>query len=284
MTGGAEGPSSVRSPGRVFAEACATQGSRAAVQFDYTISDALLGSRRKPRIPVRSLFTIVNLTTLAVHYYWHEAALGGGVADRIAGAAVRPEMARRFGATPIPRLLSTTAWVQVPSQLMEDEASLASFIDLRLLVRLATAENAALVTGQQGLLNQSDITRITRPRELGPAIVNACVHVEQMGGTADGVILNPEDYWRYVSSSRLIADLEDQGAQISRTRLMKAGEALVGDFSHGALLFDSGRSVIGFAEPPPDLFLEPGLAVMAQIHERLVLNLPMNFCHVVVDA
>jgi hypothetical protein len=43
------------------------------------------------------------------------------------------------------------------------------------------------------------------------------------------------------------------------------------------VLFDSGRSVIRFADPPPGTFATSGIAVMAEIYERVVVNLPANF-------
>jgi hypothetical protein len=98
-----------------------------------------------------------------------------------------------------------------------------------------------------------------------------------MGGTADGLILNPVDYYRFLGDGRLMDVLEANGVFIVRTRLVEPGTALVGDFGHGAQLFDAGRSTIRFAEPPPGTFAEPGIALMARIHERVVVNLPTNF-------
>jgi hypothetical protein len=59
--------------------------------------------------------------------------------------------------------------------------------------------------------------------------------------------------------------------------LVEPGSALVGDFGHGAELFDAGRSTIRFAEPPPGTFTRPGIAVKAEIYERVVVNLPFTF-------
>ena len=63
---------------------------------------------------------------------------------------------------------------------------------------------------------------------------------------------------------------------IVRTRLVEPGTAVIGDFGHGVQLFDAGRSVIRFAEPPPGTFAEDGIALMAEIYERVVVNLPTN--------
>ena len=98
-----------------------------------------------------------------------------------------------------------------------------------------------------------------------------------MGGTADGLILNPADHYRLLGTGNLIGILEGNGVFVVRTRLVEPGTALVGDFGHGAQLFDAGRSTIRFAEPPPGTFATPGIALMAEIYERVVVNLPTNF-------
>ena len=91
------------------------------------------------------------------------------------------------------------------------------------------------------------------------------------------MIINPADYYTFMSNGHLMADLEENGVFVVRTRLVDPGTAIVGDFGHGAQLFDSGRSVIAFAEPPPGTFAEPGVALKAEIYERAVVNLPTNF-------
>jgi hypothetical protein len=64
---------------------------------------------------------------------------------------------------------------------------------------------------------------------------------------------------------------------VVRTRLVDQGTAIVGDFGHGAQLFDAGRSTVRFAEPPPGTFAEPGVALTAEIRERVAVSLPANF-------
>jgi hypothetical protein len=165
----------------------------------------------------------------------------------------------------------------VPPDLWEDAAAFASFIDYRLIVRLATAENETILRGEAGLLNLPGIASLSSTGPFASPLLAACNEVEQMGGTADGLIINPLDYYRHMSQDRLMDDLERNGVFIVRTRLVDPGTALIGDFGHGAQLFDAGRSVIRFAEPPEGTFAAPGVALMAEIRERVVVNLPTNF-------
>ena len=264
------------SPGRRFLEAVATDGLDAAVDFDVTITDSLTSSRRKPRYPARNMLRVVDLSRDPRRFYWHESPPAAGDTP-VELAELRRELASRFHKSPIPELLPTTAWVQVPAGLWEDAATFESFINYRLIVRLGTAENHTIIRGEGGLLSIPGIARMTSRGPFSSTILAACNEVEQMGGTADGLIINPLDFYRLMSQGRLMDDVEQNGVFIVRTRLVDAGTAIVGDFGHGAQLFDAGRSVMRFADPPPGTFAQPGIALMAQIHERVVVNLPTNF-------
>jgi hypothetical protein len=264
------------SPGRRFVEAHAAKGLDAAVDFDVTITDSLSSYRRKPRYPARTMLKIVDLSREPRRSYWHESPPRPDD-PRVDGADMRREAASRFHRSPVPELLPTTAWVQVPDGLWDDPDTFEAFINYRLIVRLGTAENETIIRGAGGLLEHPGIGRITSPGPFASTLFTACNEVEQMGGTADGLILNPVDYYHFLGAGRLMDDLEQNGVLIVRTRLVEPGTALVGDFGHGAELFDAGRSTIRFAEPPPGTFAEPGIALMARIHERVVVNLPTNF-------
>lgn len=264
------------SPGRVFAEAVAAEGLTARVEFDVTITDSLTSSRRKPRYPSRNMLKVTDLSRDPRRFYWHETPAHPDD-PKVTYSDVRPEVTHRFHKSPIPSLLPTTAWVQVPDGLWEDPATFESFLNYRLIIRLGTAENHTIIRGEGGLLKIPGIARITSAAPFGSTLLRACNDVEQMGATADGLIINPADYYVLMSQNRLMDDLEQNGMFIVRTRLVDQGTAIVGDFGHGAQLFDAGRSVIRFAEPPPGTFAEDGIALMAEIYERVVVNLPTNF-------
>jgi hypothetical protein len=233
--------------------------------------------RRKPRRPTRYLFkNVVYLSEQERRAYWHETTAASDEPAVLHGDQ-RRELANHFHATPIPPLLTTTAWVRIPPGLAEDPAAFESFLNARLIFRLGTAENHTLLCAEGGLLTLPQINRPTGAAPFGSSILAACNEVEQMGCTADGLVLNPLDYYRYLETGRLMQTLEDNGVFIVRTRLVEPGIALVGDFGHGAQLFDAGRSTIQFAEPPPGTFAEPGIALKAEIHERPVVNLPFTF-------
>jgi hypothetical protein len=167
--------------------------------------------------------------------------------------------------------------VQIPGELTEDRAGLAEYIDHRLLVRMATAENQALTIGPHGLLRHPGIARLPYEGDYVAGILAACDEIEQVGSTAHAIIVNPADYYRrLVGRGRLLADLADNGTLISRTRMIPPGQALAGDFAEAVRLLDAGRSVIRAGQPPPGTFAEPGLAVCGEVYEGLAVHLPTH--------
>lgn len=264
-------------PGRAFAQACAVDGLDARVEYDVTITDSITSSRRKPRYPARNMFKIVDLSHDPRRYYWHEVPAPRDSTPRVNEVEVRPELANRICRSEIPELATTTAWLQVPPGLWEDPETFETFLNYRLVTRLGTAENHTIIRGETGLLNIPGLGRLNSPGPFSSAILAACNEVEQVGCTADGLIINPEDYYKFMSEGRLMSDLAENGVFVVRARLVDPGTVIVGDFAQGAELYDAGRTVVRFAEPPPGTFAEPGIAVMAQIFERVVVNLPATF-------
>jgi hypothetical protein len=264
------------SPGRVFTDVFAAEGFSACAEYQVTITDSLVSSRRKPRYPARNMFKITDLSRELRRCYWYETPRLPEDPE-IPGGELRRELTHRFGTAPVPDLLPTAAWVQVPDGLWQDPEAFASFIDYRLVMRLSAAENHAIIRGEGGLLNIPGIGRMTSAGPFTSTLLAACNEVEQMGGTADGLIINPHDYYVFLGEGHLMADLGQNGVFVVRTRLVDQGTAIVGDFGHGAQLFDAGRSMIRFAEPPPGTFAEPGVALTAEIRERVAVSLPANF-------
>ncbi|PRY02512.1 family 3 encapsulin nanocompartment shell protein [Allonocardiopsis opalescens] len=266
------------SPGAAFARAFAAEGTGAAVRFDFTITDAFQPTKDRPRVTVRNLFRKRPAGAGPVRF-WTEDRPGAAEAATVRESALRPEAAFRSG-TAEADVHPISAWVQLPEELLEDPEGLAAFIDFRLLVRLATAENQALTIGEHGLLTHPGIATLPYQGDYLAGLMTACNEIEQIGATAHAMIVNPQDYYFRMVGTGLLADLARNGTLISRTRMVEPGCALVGDFAMAARLLDGGRSVIRVAEPPPGTFARPGVAVCAEIHEGLAVHLPTHFFHV----
>jgi hypothetical protein len=272
------------SPGTAFATAFATDGERTQVTFNYTITDAHKPDRPKPRLTVRGLLKRRPAESETTSF-WCEGSPSPEQAAAVTEAELRPEAAFRSlvahaGVYPV------QAWVRIPDELTGDPEGLAEFIDHRLLVRVATAENQALTIGPHGLLRHPEIARLPYQGDYVDGVLAACDAIEQVGSTAHAIIVNPADYYRrLVGRGRLLADLADNGTLISRTRMIPPGQALAGDFAEAVRLLDAGRSVIRVAEPPPGTLAQPGLAVCGEVYEGLAVHLPTHlFLAVPADA
>lgn len=268
------------SPGAAFARAFAADGERAQVSYDYTITDAHRPDRPKPRLTVRGLLKRRPVTA-EVTRFWCEGRTGAQEAAAVTDAGLRREATFRFGVAEA-RVYPVRAWVQIPDELTGDPDGLAEFIDHRLLVRIATAENQALTIGPHGLLHHPELIRLPYGGDFVAGILAACDEIEQTGSTAHAIIINPADYYgRLVGHGRVLADLADNGTLISRTRMIPAGCALAGDFAEAVRLLDAGRSVIRVAEPPPGTFAQPGLAVCGEVYEGVLVHLPTHLFYAV---
>jgi hypothetical protein len=263
------------SPGTAFAAAFATQGERTEVTYDYTITDAHKPDRPKPRLTVRRLLKRRPAEGETVSH-WCESGPGPGQATAVTEAGLRREAAFTSGVTRA-QVYPVRAWVQIPGELAGDREQLAEYIDHRLLVRIATAENQALTIGPHGLLHHPGIARLPYSGGYADGLLAALDEIEQVGSTAHAVIVNPADYYReLVGRGSLLADLAANGTLISRTRMIPRGQALAGDFAEAVRLLDAGRSVIRVAEPPAGTFAGPGLAVCGEVYEGLAVHLPTN--------
>ncbi|HEY2576057.1 MAG TPA: family 3 encapsulin nanocompartment shell protein [Streptosporangiaceae bacterium] len=263
------------SPGAAFATAFASQGEHTQVTYDYTITDAHKPDRPKPRLTVRGLLKRRPAESDTVSF-WCERTLSPEEAAGVAGYSLRREAAFRSGMAQA-GVYPVQAWVQLPGELTTDLDGLAEYINHRLLVRIATAENQALTIGPHGLLNHPQIARLPYDGSYTDGILAALDEIEQVGSTAHAMIVNPADFYRtLVGSGSLLADLAANGTLISRTRMIPPGQALAGDFAEAVRLLDAGRSVISVAEPPPGTFGAPGLAVCGEVYEGLAVHLPTN--------
>lgn len=270
------------SPGELFADAFTRDRKGAEVHFDFTITDAFKPTQDRPRLTVRNLFK-KRMVEADITRYWQETRPSRDETKGINEAELRQEATYRFG-TAEGRVHPVQGWVQIPEELQNDPEALAVFIDYRLLVRLATAENQALTRGPNGLLRYPGVTRLPYANNYLTGVMAACNEIEQNGATAHAMIVNPDDYYHRMMGTGILEDLARNGTLIVRTRMVRPGCALVGDFAVAARLLDAGKSVIRVAEPPPGTFATPGLAVCAEIYEGLAVHLPTLFFHAVPTA
>lgn len=268
------------SPGEQFARAYLKERDSAEVRFDFTITDAFKPTQDRPRVTVRNLFKKRLIDTDAVRV-WCESRSTAAEAAGVHESGLRREAAFKFGMAEF-SVAPIRGWVQIPDELADDPEGLARFLDYRLLVRLATAENQALTIGEKGVLSHPEVAKLPYRGTYMDGVLAACDEIEQTGATAHAMVVNPRDYYTHMlGAGSLLDDLARNGTVISRTRMVEPGCALVGDFAVAAQLLDAGRSVIKVAEPPEGTFAAPGMAVCAEIYEGVAVHLPTHFFHVI---
>lgn len=254
-----------RGPGEEFALAYARGGPETSLELRAAISDLFPPARRRPRYTVRHLLKKAVVDGEEATVYRERAA------DVSPGTAA-PEWDFEVGVTTV-KIRTIRASVPVPPPILADPAALAAFVDFRLLVRLGTAENEELLTGEDGLLNLPGLRRHEPAGSLTDRLLETTALCEWYGGSADGIVLHPDDWWPLVETG-LLERLATQGVKVSRTRMIPAGSALVGDFTAAATLLDRRMSTIR---------LSAGV-LTAEIREGLAVHLPGHFVLASLDG
>jgi hypothetical protein len=262
-----------RSPGEEFALAHARLADKAAVTLRAAISDLFPLAQRRPR------YTVRHLLRDAVVGEADEVVTFQEIAAEVDEDAAAPEWDFRIGAASVP-IGTIRAAVPVPAQILRDPAALAAFVDYRLLVRLGTAENDALLNadgteGIRGLLRTPGLRHAEPVGDVAQTLLAAAAECEWYGGSADGMVMHPDDWWPLLAEGALLDRLAAAGVKISRTRMIHAGHVLVGDFTAAATLLDQRTSTLRMAaegELP-----EPGQGLVAEIREGLAVHLPGHF-------
>ncbi|WP_026401514.1 family 3 encapsulin nanocompartment shell protein [Actinomadura rifamycini] len=255
-----------RSPGEEFALAHARHGPGARVELRASISDLFPPAKRRPRFTVRHLLRKAVVDA-------DETVVFTERAENTKPDDAAPEWEFEVGAATV-RTQTVSASVPVPAEILADPAALAAFVDYRLLVRLGTAENDVLLNGTgpiRGLLRTPGLRhRPSAPEDRGSAaraLLATAALCEWYGGSADGIVLHPDDWWPLVEDGAFLERLAAQGVKVSRTRMVPPGTALVGDFTAAATLLDRRSSVIRL----------DGGALVAEIREGLAVHLPGHF-------
>lgn len=263
-----------RSPGEEFALARARMADKATVTLRAAVSDLFPLAKRRPRYTVRHLLRHAELNQADEVVTFHETA------PAVGEDTAAPEWGFGVGATSV-GVGTVRAAVPVPEQVLADPAALAAFVDFRLLVRLGTAENDALLNGDgggggiRGLLRTPGLRYAEPTGDVTQTLLKSAATCEWYGGSADGMVMHPDDWWPLLAEGALLDRLATAGVKISRTRMIPAGSVLVGDFTAAATLLDRRTSTLRMAadgELPG-----PGHGIVAEIREGLAVHLPGHF-------
>lgn len=231
-------------PGARFA-ALATATPRKDVELGLHIAlpTAFPLAATRPRYTVRHLLKTREIGDGAASYL-RETHRGS---DRSGTSyASTPEAGfRATAATAQPT--GVTAELSVPAELTADPELLGTIVDHRLIVRLCTQENDALLNGSAdgripGIRTLSGARRIAEPgADLARLVTETAALVEETGGSCDGIITHPVAYWELVRLG-LLPRLVEVGVRVSRTRMLPPHELIFADFRAAFTLLDTMRS------------------------------------------
>jgi hypothetical protein len=251
-----------RSPGEEFAVAYARSGPDASIELRASISDLFPLAKRRPRFTVRHLLRVAVVDSDEVRVF-HEKA------ENVAADDTAPEWLFTVDAE-LTKVQTIRAAVPMPAQILADPAALAAFVDFRLLVRLGTAENDILLNGTdqiQGLLTIPGLREQKPAGSVPGTLLAGAALCEWYGGSADGIVLHPDDWWPLLADDAFLERLSTQGVKVSRTRMIPPGTALIGDFTAAATILDRRTSTIRL----------DGEQLVAEIREGLAIHLPGHF-------
>lgn len=266
-----------RRPGEEFARAYVREGAAATVRLRCSLSDLFPLAARRPRYTLRHL-----LRSATVDDDRDEVVVFEEHAPEADPPDALPEFGFHVGTSAVP-LHTISAAAAVPAAVLEDPAALAAFVDLRLLVRLGTVENDVLVNGDgvstlRGLLRTPGVRRLAAGATPAATIAAAAAACEWHGGSFDGLVLHPVDWWRLLAEGSLLERLGAAGVRVSRTRVLPPGRAIAGDFSAGATILDRRTSVVRLAKDGEATGVgQEGPVLVASIVEGLAVHLPGHF-------
>lgn len=260
-----------RTPGEELALAVASGRTEVPLRVSLPATFPLAATR--PRYTVRHLLKVASVGAGPVRYVREPRPAGGPVASGT-GYGSTPEAGFR-PALETAGLTELVARVPVPEGLLGEPALLAAYVDHRVVVRLCTVENEAFLHGSAdgvvpGLLagrGPGGLREEKAQGGLATAVTAAAAEVEEMGGSCDGIVAHPRDYWRMVESG-LLDRLATAGVRVSRTRMIAPGRLLLADFRAAATLLDPEVSVLRL--------VEDGQAIEAVSTVGLALHLPQH--------
>jgi HK97 family phage major capsid protein len=263
---------------------------------------AITPNPRQARLFLRDLLAVVQ-TDLPVVPYIREytptvTELG---ASSVAEAAPKPEV-DMIWETDNAQVKKIAAWVPVTTEIIEDAPTLRGYIDTRLGYMLAFREENLLLTGDgtgpriKGILSFTTQTQTAVSGDPAGTLGVAIGKVENVDLEADGIAMNPIDYWAMLTTRS--ANQFDGGFSgglpfgpgampgavwglpVVRSRSLASKTAIVGAFRMGATIFDRMRTTIRVGNQHSDYFTNNKVVVLAEERVALAVHRPDAFVKV----
>lgn len=242
------------------------------------------------RLFVRDLISGGNTTLEAIPYIRENSPdpLSASGANVVAAGTLKPEVTMNF--SPDTALVQKiAAWLSATYEILQDAPTLRSYIDARLAYMIRVREEQQLLNGTgttpqlKGIFTYAGVNQAAIPAgtDALSAVARMAGRIEAVDGVADGLGMNPLDFWNIVSR-RAVGDghydvnpftnptnLNLWGLTTVRTRAVPQGTIDVGAWRMGAQLFDREGIQIRIGDQHADYFTNNKVAILGE--ERLTV-------------
>lgn len=179
-------------------------------------------------------------------------------------------------------------WVPVTTEILADAPLLRGYIENRLTYMIKFREQAEILKGNGispdlvGVYTVSGTqTQAATNNDVPGTIADSIALIENVDGVADGIVMNPGDFWAQISERRSTTfDGEAFGTApfgappptlwglpVVRTRALSTLECVVGDWAQGAGIFDRMSVSLRQSDSHSDYFTLNKVVLLAE--ERL---------------
>lgn len=259
-------------------------------------------SVQRQRFFVRDVLTVQSTGLASVPYIRElNAQTNETGASAVSEASAKPEVTMQFESDDAP-IRKIAAWIQATEEALNDAPTLRGYIDNRLAYMLKVREEQQVLNGSgtapqvKGIRQYSGVQTATGL--LFEAVGSAIGKIENVDGDADGVAVNPLDFWAAITdrhSTEFDAPASGfapfgapvptiWGLPVIRTRAMESGKALVGAWRLGATLFDRQTVTIRTSDSHASLFVSNTFVILAEERIGLAVHRPDFFCLATVTA
>lgn len=205
-------------------------------------------------------------------------------ASSVAEAGLKPEATTQFESVNC-IVEKLAVWVPVTMEVLSDAPTLRAYIDNRLRYMIAFREQAEILKGNGispdlvGIYTVSGTqTQTATNNDVPGTVADAIAKVELKDGQADGIVMNPGDFWASVSERRSTTFDGDAvgtapfgappptlwGLSVVRTRALSTLECVVGDWAQGAGIFDRMTITVRQSDSHDTFFIYNKVALLAE--------------------
>jgi hypothetical protein len=245
------------------------------------------------RLFVRDIIAGGNTTLSAIPYIReNNPRVYEEGATTVAEGATKAEVAMLF-TQDVAIVRKIAAWVPVTTEILEDAPTLQSYINARLGYMLEVREEQQILNGTGlgsdllGIVNFPNVqAQASIAGDFAATMGKSIGLIENVDGDADGIAMNPLDYWTMVTTRHAEwldgspvsaapglpfgpAPTTIWGLPTVRSRSVSQGEAIVGSWKTGAQLFDRSHAVVRVGDQHADYFTNNKVAIL--IEERIAL-------------